>query len=132
MHGSPILSAPETLRIPGIREGESAPWFAEPWQAKAVALTVSLHAAGVFAWSEWAEALSARLHGDVALPDSAASAAHVAQYYTAWLGALEEMVARAGLADADAIRAATDTWQRAALATPHGTPILYERGLGSD
>lgn len=123
------MSAPDTPRIPGVTDGENAPWFSEPWQAKAFALTVSLHAAGVFSWTDWAEALSRRLHGDTALPDGASSAAHMAQYYTAWLAALEEMTTRVGLTDAALIDEATETWQRAALATPHGTPILYERGL---
>lgn len=123
------MNAPDTLSIPGITDGETAPWFSAPWQAKAVALTVSLHAAGVFSWPDWAEALSTRLHGATTLPDGAASEAHVEQYYTAWLAALEEMIARAGLADAEGIREATETWQRAALATPHGVPIVFERGV---
>jgi len=124
------LSACDPLpRIPGVAEPEDQPRFDAPWQAKAFALTLSLHAAGVFTWSDWAEALGARLAGDTRLPDGAASARHTEAYFTAWLAALEDLLGRTGLAEAAQIDAATATWQRAALATPHGTPILYERGL---
>ncbi|WP_370284606.1 nitrile hydratase accessory protein [Pseudooceanicola nanhaiensis] len=123
------MNASDTPRIPGVTDGETAPWFAEPWQAKAFAMTVSLHAAGVFSWTDWAEALSTRLHGATALPDGASSAAHMAQYYAAWFDALEEMTTRAGLTDPALLAETTETWQRAALATPHGTPIRFEAGL---
>ena len=32
--------------------------FAEPWQAQAFALVISLHEKDVFSWNEWADALS--------------------------------------------------------------------------
>ncbi len=100
---------------PGIDE----PAFAEPWQAQAFAMTVSLHEAGLFSWGEWAEALSA----EVKRPDAAADG-H--DYYELWLAALEKLLAVKGAAlpaDVDAFAAA---WQRAAHATPHGKPILLE------
>jgi len=102
-------------REPGIDE----PPFAEPWQAQAFAMTVSLHTAGLFSWSEWAEALSF----EVKRPDAAADG-H--DYYERWLAALEKLLAAKGAAspaDVDALAAA---WQRAAHATPHGKPILLE------
>ena len=100
---------------PGIDE----PAFAEPWQAQAFAMTVSLHEAGLFSWGEWAEALSA----EVKRPDAAADG-H--DYYERWLAALEKLLAAKGAAlpaDVDTLAAA---WQRAAHATPHGNPILLE------
>lgn len=33
--------------------------FAEPWQARAFALTVHLQERGLFTWTEWTEALGA-------------------------------------------------------------------------
>lgn len=125
------MSAPDAPlpRIPGIADHGDTPHFAEPWQARAFAMALRLHEAGAFEWTDWADALSDRLKGDPRLPDAATATEHARQYYEAWLATLETMVTRAGLAGTAQIEAATATWQRAALATPHGTPILYERGL---
>ncbi len=122
------MTAPETPAIPGITDGDTAPHFFAPWQAKLFAMTVALNEAGVFGWDSWAAAFGARLKQDTRLPDRAASADHAAQYFTAWADTFEALLAEARLTDADAIRAATRTWQRAALATPHGTPIRFEAG----
>lgn len=117
-----------TGRIPGLSPDGAEPFFHAPWQARAFALAVSLNEAGVFEWTDWARALGARLGGAPVLPDAATPEAHAAQYYTAWLATLEEMLARNGLTSAAAVDAAAAQWQRAARATPHGTPILFERG----
>lgn len=104
----------------------SEPVFSEPWQAEAFALAVSLSERGLFAWSEWAQRLGAALkerqvHADVAQGLCAEEA-----YWRAWVAALESLLAeRAGLVDA-AIAARAAAWQRAAEATPHGSPILLE------
>ena len=58
--------------------------FAEPWEAQAFALAVSLHERGVFTWPSGREALGAEI---AAAPDAA--------YYQRWLAALERLVARA-------------------------------------
>ncbi len=107
------MSAPEPRLPPGVDE----PVFAEPWQAQAFAMTVSLHAAGLFSWSEWAAELSAELKGE---------AADGHDYYEHWLAALEALVRQKGIADAATIEALTAAWHRAAEATPHGKPILLE------
>lgn len=93
--------------MPGL---ENEPTFAEPWQAQAFAMTVALHERGLFSWDEWAARLSDALASE---PD----------YWTAWLRALEGMMARTG-ADAAAIDARTEAWRAAADATPHGEPIV--------
>jgi nitrile hydratase accessory protein len=93
---------------------EPAAVFAAPWQAQAFALVVALNEAGVFDWSDWTEALAARL-------DPAAEGEDA--YYAAWLDALESLLAARGLASPDALRALAAAWTRAAEATPHGTPI---------
>ena len=122
------MSLPKALRaaadpVAPIPRGEDgAPVFAEPWEAQAFAMTLALHARGVFTWSEWAAALAAEIKraqgaGD---PDDGST------YYRHWLAALERLVADKGVAtpaDLDGCRAA---WDRAAHATPHGKPILLE------
>ena len=104
---------------PALPGGIDEPVFAEPWQAEAFALVVALHERGLFAWSEWAEALSAEVHRADAAPDG-----H--DYYEHWLRALEKLLARKGVAPAGDVDALAAAWQRAAHATPHGKPILLE------
>lgn len=91
--------------------------FAAPWQAEAFALTVALHGAGVFAWSEWAAALGARLAG---------GAADGSDYYARWLEALEGLLAEKGVAAPEELAALAAAWRRAAQATHHGVPIRLE------
>ena len=63
------------------------PVFEEPWQAKAFAIAVALHEAGVYNWSEWAEMLGARIATAESLGEGDAGC-----YYRDWLGALEDML----------------------------------------
>jgi len=86
--------------------------FAEPWEAEAFALAVSLQERGVWTAAEWADALGAEIARD---PD--------APYYRAWLAALEGLVAAKGLTDSLTLARYADGWGRAAERTPHGTPI---------
>jgi nitrile hydratase accessory protein len=99
--------------------GVDAPVFAEPWQAEAFAMTVALHDKGLFSWAEWARALSI----EVKRPGAAADG-H--DYYEHWLAALENVLASKGLAATADVDAMAARWERAALATPHGKPILLE------
>jgi nitrile hydratase accessory protein len=101
--------------MPGLDE----PVFAEPWQAQAFALVVALHEGGLFSWGEWAEALS----HEVKSPDAAADGS---DYYAHWLTALEKLLSSKGVAGSAEIDRLAAAWQRAALATPHGRPILLE------
>lgn len=100
---------------PGVDE----PVFAEPWQAEVFALTLALHEKGLFAWSEWAEALSA----EVKRPEAAADG-H--DYYERWLAALEKLLASKDVVQTPEVDAIAAAWERAAHATPHGKPILLE------
>lgn len=138
MPETPTVSTPTPTippsAAPGLPIEADEPVFHAPWQAKAFALTVSLHAAGVFTWPEWAEAFSsvlaaAPLPENAAAPESPRSEAYAEVYYVAWLEALERLVARQGVADPATLDDAAETWKRAAEATPHGTPILFETGL---
>lgn len=108
---SPLRGSPG---LPLSREGE--PVFAEPWQAQAFGMTVHLHQRGLFTWGEWAAALSAQLH----LPDRAMDGS---DYFGAWVAALTGLLVDKGLADTSTVQALQESWQRAAQATPHGSPI---------
>ena len=95
---------------------EQDPVFAEPWEAQAFAMAVKLNEAGLFTWSEWADALGAEL------------AAHPQEsYYQCWLAALETIAARKGLMSETEYAARIGEWDRAAKATPHGQPIVLSR-----
>jgi nitrile hydratase accessory protein len=114
------LSPPELPGQP--RDAAGEPVFAEPWQAKAFALTVHLHARGRFAWSDWTAALGAELAADPAPGEDA--------YWRAWLRALERLLAARGDAAPEAVATTAAAWQRAAEATPHGTPIRLANAPG--
>ncbi len=111
--------AAEVPDVPGIPVDDDGPVFAEPWQAQAFALAVSLHERGAFSWPDWAAALgeqlaAARAAGD---PDSGET------YWLRWLATLERMVERQGLSDAATLDRYRTGWDRAAHRTPHGRPI---------
>ena len=57
------------------------PVFAEPWEAQAFALAVSLSERGLFTWSEWTEAVAAATEEG---------------YYERWLATLERLVTAQG------------------------------------
>ena len=110
------MSPHETAAPPGI---SGDPVFAEPWQAEAFALTVALHERGIFSWNEWAEALSA----ETGKPDAATDGS---DYYAHWLAALEALLAAKGVTQTSEVDTLAAAWERAAHATPHGTPIRLE------
>jgi len=106
------------------------PAFHTPWQAKAFALAVHLHEAGLFTWDEWAGELGARLAAAADMPQDSPEA--VAEgYFTAWLAALEAMASARGAAGAEEIAELAALWQAAARATPHGQPIVLEAASAS-
>lgn len=112
----------ELAALPGLPRDETGPVFAAPWQAQAFALAVSLHARGLFTWSEWAQELGAALARDPPADPSDATATQDA-YWRAWLSTLEGLaVSKAGLA-ACALADRAAAWDAAARATPHGQPI---------
>jgi nitrile hydratase accessory protein len=105
-----------------IPHDDEGPVFAEPWQARAFAFAVELHAKGAFTWPEWADALSrvikqAQAQGDPDLGDT---------YWDHWLLAVERIVAEKQIASAQALQEKAQAWARAAQATPHGQPILLD------
>jgi nitrile hydratase accessory protein len=90
------------------------PVFAEPWQATAFALAVTLHARGLFTWAEWTQVLGAELKHQT--DDSG--------YFEAWLRALEKITIVKGVASEGELQAVAQAWIAAAEATPHGQPIV--------
>jgi len=108
-----------TEAVPSIPCDAEGPVFREPWEAQAFAMTLALHARGLFTWPEWAATLGAEIKRAQAAgdPDTGET------YYRHWLAALERIVAAKGLADARALGRYRKAWAHAAARTPHGTPI---------
>jgi nitrile hydratase accessory protein len=108
-----------TNAVPGIPRDADGPVFREPWEAQAFAMTLALHARGLFSWNEWAAALAdeikrAQADGD---PDTGET------YYRHWLATLEKLIAAKGVATSEIQHRYRDAWDHAADRTPHGTPI---------
>jgi nitrile hydratase accessory protein len=108
------------LSMPGLPQDAGGPIFNEPWEAKAFAMTLSLHQQGLFSWAEWSQALArqlalARTLGD---PDLGGT------YYQHWLTALETLVAAKGAASTEDLKRCAEAWREAAEHTPHGQPVL--------
>jgi nitrile hydratase accessory protein len=96
-----------------------APVFAEPWQAAALALAVTLSRQGCFCWKEWTEMLAVELRASAARGEADDGSA----YYLCWLSALEQMVAAKGLSDSATLLGCKAAWREAYLRTPHGKPV---------
>ena len=106
--------------LPGLPHADDgAPVFAEPWQAQAFAMVLSLHQRGLFTWPEWAQALAAQIAS--AQADGDADLGNT--YYRHWLAALEATVASKGAATRDELTRMQRAWDHAADRTPHGRPI---------
>ena len=106
--------------LPPSLKDQDGPVFREPWEATAFALTVKLHETGLFAWSEWADALSGKIteaqaNGDPDLGDT---------YYQHWLAALEALVLRKTDLTVAQLLSRKHAWERAAERAPYGEPIL--------
>lgn len=104
--------------------GAGEPAFREPWEAQAFAMAVALHERGLFTWPEWADRLSRTLAAarDAGRPDDGTA------YYLHWLETLEALAAEKGAASPAELLARKDAWDRAARATPHGTPVVLGAG----
>ncbi len=96
------------------------PAFSEPWHAQAFALTVHLSEQGAFTWPEWAETFGAAL---AARRDDHGPLDGGADYWAAWLSALETLLADRAMAEPGDVQRMRDAWETAFLATPHGAPV---------
>ena len=105
--------------VPSIPRDKEGPVFREPWEAQAFAITLVLHARGLFTWPEWAATLGeeikrAQAAGDPDMGDT---------YYRHWLNALERIVQAKDVTNEQTLARYRDAWDHAADRTPHGTPI---------
>ncbi len=112
-------AAQATAALPGIPQDDDGPVFREPWEARAFAMAVTLHARGVFTWPEWADALA----GEIKRAQARGDADTGETYYRHWLATLEKLVASKHVATEDALHRYRDAWDHAADRTPHGQPI---------
>jgi nitrile hydratase accessory protein len=111
--------AVELARLPGLPRNDAGPVFAEPWQASAFALAVSLSHQGHFTWKEWATALGEELKASALRGEPSDGS----QYYHCWLATLERLVVVKGLADSAALLDCKQAWAEAYRRTPHGQPV---------
>jgi len=116
-----------TKALPQLPRDDDGPVFAEPWQASAFALAVSLSKQGYFTWSEWADTLGEELKASAARgePDDGS------HYYHCWLAALECLVVSKRLSDKAALLARKEAWADAYRHTPHGKPVKLDSDADS-
>lgn len=87
------MSAP----LPAHAEGSIV--FAEPWEAKAFAIIVSMSQAGHFSWSEWVECLAKEAAA------AAAAAGKPKSCYEQWLDAAETLLIDKGVTSSEQLMA---------------------------
>ena len=109
--------------LPPVPRDDDGPVFAEPWQAQAFALAVTLSEQGHFTWKEWASALA----DEIKAAASRGEDDDGSRYYHHWLAALERLVAEKGLTDPSALSARKEEWADAYRHTPHGKPVELRR-----
>ena len=78
--------------------------FAEPWEAQAFALVVSLNERGLFSWSEWTEAVAAA-------PEEG--------YYERWLATLERFLLARGETDEMTLARYRHAWRHQTVHQNH-------------
>jgi nitrile hydratase accessory protein len=93
--------------------------FREPWEAHAFAMALTLHARGLFTWTEWA----ATLADEITQAQASGDADTGETYYRHWLATLERLVDEKGVASRATLDRYRDAWDHAADRTPHGKPI---------
>jgi nitrile hydratase accessory protein len=118
------LDAERLQALSPLPRDEGGPVFAEPWQAQAFALAVTLSEQGHFTWKEWASALA----DEIKAAASRGERDDGSRYYHHWLVALERLVTEKGLTDRLALMARKEAWADAYRHTPHGKPVELPRG----
>jgi nitrile hydratase accessory protein len=121
-----MISAAATKAIaanPGLPVDTDGPVFRAPWEAQAFAMALTLHAKGLFEWSEWATELGATIKEAQAAgdPDTGET------YYNHFLATLERMIAKKSVTTQSDLTSYRNAWERAAARTPHGQPIELQK-----
>ena len=80
--------------------------FAQPWESRAFGMAVTLHEAGVLRWPDFQAALIAR----IATWETTRTGSW--NYYSHWLGALEDVLADAGTIRTDELTERAHTLSR--------------------
>src|SRR5204863_2083302 len=89
MQLTPRQAMRAAVAVPGVPRDADGPVFREPWEARAFAMALALHEAGVFTWNEWAETLCAEIKRAQAAGDPDTGE----PYYRHWLATLARLVA---------------------------------------
>src|ERR1041384_4428848 len=99
MELTPSKAMRAAVAVPGVPRDQDGPVFREPWEARAFAMALALHEAGVFTWKEWAETLGAQIKRAQAAgdPDTGET------YYQHWLATLEALVAAKGVPQSETL-----------------------------
>lgn len=124
IRADPMIERATLDSTPGLPKDREGPVFSEPWQAQAFALTVRLHEAGHFSWTEWVSALSREIAAGASVDAGPAETI----YYLQWLAALEKLVAEKGLASAAALAERKAAWRSAFESTEFGHPVALDAG----
>ena len=108
-------AAAEAVRAnPSIPVDDDGPVFREPWEAHAFAMALTLHARGLFTWTEWAATLADEIKRAQAKGDADTGET----YYRHWLATLERLAAEKGVASLATLGRYRDAWDHAADRTP--------------
>ncbi len=112
----------------GIPRDADGPVFCAPWEAHAFAMTLALHARGLFTWPEWTATLAAEIGRAQAAgdPDTGET------YCRHWLAALERIVADKGVTDAQTWRATTPPGTTPPTGRPTARRSSYDRTISSN
>jgi nitrile hydratase accessory protein len=99
------------------------PPFEEPWQAEALALSMTLVQTGRISAGEWAASLGAAIKQ----AQGAGDRDDGSTYYHHVLDALEALACGKALTTPDALAARKEAWRAAYAGTPHGQPVLLHQ-----
>lgn len=115
----------KTVALAEIATEVEATVFAEPWEARAFAIALTLSGGKRFSWDEFRERLIAEIaQADAADEGRGSSDADPGQYYECWLAALEQVLRAKSLLGAEEI----DRRAAAIAASPPAPTKAQSRG----
>lgn len=115
------MSRPDFARD-SFPDGDGGLVFAEQWHAQVVAVVELLIANKNLDATEWSQTLGAEV--DRRVSEGAEDAD--ANYYNAFLRALEQILARERFAALEEVDRRVSDWRKAYLSTPHGNPVVLK------